>query len=71
MLAEEAKAGREPATLNLSPFGVVVQTLLQRRHDAVMRLLSEPGRDRKILIPPEVEIPATLDRNACVNGLFV
>ncbi len=71
MLEEERAAGRGPLTLNLSPFGAVLQGLLNHRRDQILRALSGAARKWKVIIPPEVEWPPDLDRRACVNAVFV
>jgi ppGpp synthetase/RelA/SpoT-type nucleotidyltranferase len=74
-LAAELEAGRGRLIETLSPFGVVIQTLLQR-HEAEMRDLLTGrnrrlrGRDR-IVIPAEIEFPTAISRAACSKALFI
>ncbi len=71
ILDKETAAGRGPLTLDLSPFGVVVQALLQHRPDELTTVLCAPVRKRKVVLPSEIELPASIDRNTWVNAVFL
>ncbi len=71
ILDKERAAGRGPLMLDLSPFGVVVQALLQRRPDQLIRVLSPPLRKQKVVLPSEIELPASVDHATWVNAVFV
>ena len=61
-------------TRNLSPFGVVIQSLLSEERDKMISLLKKTGGSRsrqRVLIPAEIDFPNGLDRDACVNAIFI
>jgi ppGpp synthetase/RelA/SpoT-type nucleotidyltranferase len=73
LLAERA-AGRGPLIETLSPFGVIVQSLLIRRPDGMKVVLEGGKREKrmpKIVIHSEVTLPASIDRSRCKNAIFV
>jgi ppGpp synthetase/RelA/SpoT-type nucleotidyltranferase len=73
LLAERAE-GRGPLIETLSPFGVVVQSLLLRRSDGMRAVLEGSKKDKRlprIVLHPEVMLPASIDRSRCKNAIFV
>lgn len=55
-LVAETAAGRGTATLNLSPYGVVVQSLLYQRPEVFDKLTSKrPPDDFRVFLPREIE----------------
>jgi hypothetical protein len=60
LLNEELQRGRGPLTRNLSPYGVVLQTLFLQRKDLLCAALSKRQKTR-ILIPQELNIPGDVD----------
>ena len=74
LIAKHAE-GRGSLIQTLSPFGVVVQTLLRRREDAMKQVLTGQGqrgrRDVRIIIPAEIDLPATIDPAECRDALFI
>lgn len=71
VLEKEREAGRGPNIRNLSPYGIVVQTLMQERYDQFCVMLADPKAGVRVLIPEELELPADLDERTCVNAIFV
>lgn len=71
-LNAEREQGRGPLTQNLSPYGVVLQTLIaaypQEFKNALM--ITEKVKQR-IVISAELQLPADIDRNLCVNAIFL
>lgn len=57
--AEKAEGGGNLPT-NLSPYGVIVQTLMRRRANAIVGLLKSPKSRSKIIITPEIEVPPAI-----------
>ena len=70
LLEEEKTAGRGPLTRNLSPYGIVLQTLFARRADTFCDALKEPQRIRA-LISREVELPQGVNTATWKNAVFV
>jgi ppGpp synthetase/RelA/SpoT-type nucleotidyltranferase len=60
LLNEELQLGRGPLTRNLSPYGVVLQTLFLQRKDLLCAALNKKQKTH-ILIPQELNIPADVD----------
>lgn len=61
-------------TLNLSPYGVIVQALLkQKKHKMIEYLITKIKDKQKplVLIPLEIEIPHEIAKEDCVNAIFV
>lgn len=70
-LERENAQGRGKFTLNLSPYGAIVQSLLNQRYDVVAECLQRPRERRRIFFPPEILLPERLDRRRCRNAVFV
>lgn len=69
VLQEETSQGRGKNTLNLSPFCVVVQSLLNRKPEEMLELLQSERVRIKLVIPQEVQLPGHFPkdlRNAIV-----
>jgi hypothetical protein len=60
LLDEEQRQGRGPLTRNLSPYGIVLQTLFIHRKDIVCMALSRKQKVR-VLIPKELDLPEDVD----------
>ena len=71
ILEKQQQQGKGPLTRNLSPYGVVVQSLLSECPDQFRVLLSAAGVRRKEVIPAEIEWPVALDRHQGRNVLFI
>ena len=71
ILERQQQQGKGPLTRNLSPYGVVVQSLLSECPDQFMVLLSAANVRRKVVIPAEIEWPIELDRHQGRNALFI
>jgi hypothetical protein len=71
LLREEQKEGRGPETRNLSPYGVVLQTLFIHRKTDLSSALSKKQRTH-VLIAKELEVPKDVDSSAWRdNAVFV
>lgn len=71
VLDEETEQGRGAKIRNLSPYGVVVQSLARRRWEEMEKLLGDGSAHTKVLLPIEVELPADVDRSAFGNVVLV
>ena len=71
VLEQEKEAGRGPHIRNLSPYGIVVQTLMKERRDQFRGMLANPKAGVRVLIPEELELPVGIDESKCVNAIFV
>ncbi len=68
--AGKAKRGNNhPA--NLSPYGVVIQYIIENARDKMIGALTATNVRFKILIPPEIDWPSDVDRARCRNAIFV
>ncbi len=56
LLEEEKVAGRGPLISNLSPYGAVLQTLIDRKQSALNSALKSKQK-KVVLIPAEIDIP--------------
>ena len=63
LLSEEQLQGRGPLTRNLTPYGIVLETLFVQRKAVVCTALSKKQKMR-VLIPRELNIPEDVDRTA-------
>ena len=61
IMAEEECSGRGSLTQNLSPFGTIIQSLIQREPEATRRLLCSRSRDFAIWIPSEINLSQRMD----------
>jgi hypothetical protein len=62
VLQEEANQGRGKHTLNLSPFCIVVQSLLNREPARMLELLLSERVKRKLMIPQEIQLPSSFPK---------
>lgn len=71
-LADEEAEGRGVLVETLSPYGVVLQTLLNRREETMKSLLKDGRvRGRKVVISAEIVVPAGINRDECANAIFL
>jgi ppGpp synthetase/RelA/SpoT-type nucleotidyltranferase len=61
IIDRETVAGRGVRTLNLSPYGIIVQSVINQSPIKVKDFLTKYSRDFKIFIPKEVELTPDLD----------
>jgi ppGpp synthetase/RelA/SpoT-type nucleotidyltranferase len=71
VLDEETKAGGGINLKNLSPYSIIVQSLINQRTESMKKLLSGEARQFKVFIPREVEIPSLIDPAAFTNVLYL
>jgi ppGpp synthetase/RelA/SpoT-type nucleotidyltranferase len=71
ILESQQQKGKGPLTQNLSPYGIVVQSLMSECPAQFRALLSAADARRKVVIPAEIEWPAELDRRQESNALFI
>ena len=60
MLAEHNE-GRGAATLNLSPYACIVQSIIRREPHRLAGINSKQGSKFRVVIPSEVEVPVEVD----------
>lgn len=58
-------------TLNLSPFGVVVEAISWQETNAFRSMLADGDFGIRVLIPGELEFPDEIRRDECVNAVFL
>ena len=61
ILSDEELVGRGARIQNLSPFGVIVQSLMHREPDATRRLFCSKDRGFSIWIPAEIDLPKGME----------
>lgn len=74
ILDMEDSEGRGSKTLNLSPYGAMVQSLFNNEKDKVLEFLIGDSRNFnrfKILIPNEIDLPDDVDKSLLINAVFV
>ncbi len=62
VIEEETKLARGCKTLNLSPYGIIVQSLLNQKPDLMSALLSAENSRFKVCLHKELDIPDSIDR---------
>lgn len=67
ILIKEAAIGRGAHTRNLSPYGIIVQSILNQEPGKLLEYM-ESG-DRKIFLPREIELPAEIDTARLKNTI--
>jgi ppGpp synthetase/RelA/SpoT-type nucleotidyltranferase len=72
-LDAERGRGRGPLTQNLSPYGIVLQTLMTEFPAEFKNALTLPEtwRQQKIVIPAELPLPGDIDKSLCANAIFL
>lgn len=70
-LDAETAASRGTALLNLSPYGIIVQSLLFQQTDKIGAYLKKTSSKFKIFIPSEVTIPSRIDLSTAINAIQV
>ncbi|MBT9547790.1 MAG: hypothetical protein IV090_20540 [Candidatus Sericytochromatia bacterium] len=77
ILIDESKAGRGKSILNLSPYGIIIQSIIHQKPDVILNALSarNTGQRRrrfpKIFIPDEIDLPSSFRREELVNAIWV
>jgi len=74
MLLKASDENKGILPTNLSPYGVIIQTVMKRKKTAFFKHLTQKddgNRKLKILIPAEIELPPDISRSDCVNAIFV
>jgi hypothetical protein len=61
IIDKETMESRGTKTLNLSPYGIIVQSVINQTPEKIKSFLSIYSRDFKLFIPKEVELPPDLD----------
>jgi len=71
-LDAERGRGRGSLTQNLSPYGIVLQSLLTEFPTEFKNALTITGKWRqKIVIPAELPLPDDIDKSLCKNAIFL
>ncbi len=71
ILTKEMDLGRGPKTLNLSPYSIVVQSLLNQKRRKIISYLTGRKGKFKIYLPRELELPLTLDLTKLTHAVIV
>jgi ppGpp synthetase/RelA/SpoT-type nucleotidyltranferase len=63
MMKEETECGRGAKLLNISPFGSILQSIVQKRGPKSLNALTKQRSDKyKVLVPREIEIPVASEK---------
>jgi ppGpp synthetase/RelA/SpoT-type nucleotidyltranferase len=57
--------------LNLSPYGVIVQSLFRYEKSKMVLLLTSEKEKVSVVIHPEIELPEDIDQKTCRNAIFI
>lgn len=73
IMKSETEAGRGAKTLNLSPYGAIVQALLKTRRIEILKALKSEPKDGRLplLIPAEVELPEGTDASSLHGAILL
>lgn len=71
LIDNETHLGRGTKTLNLSPYGIIVQTLFDQAHEKMERFLFSEDKKFKILIHKDIEIPEGINIKESKNVIIV
>lgn len=71
ILDEETKIGKGAKTLNLSPYGIIIQSIVNREGKRFFGYLSSESKQFKVFIPKEIEILESVDKNSFRNAVFI
>lgn len=67
IIEAENSEGRGCLTINLSPFGSILQGVINQKKDIVVAYLTGEERKYKLLVTKDLEMPAGLNFHTCVN----
>jgi ppGpp synthetase/RelA/SpoT-type nucleotidyltranferase len=71
VLKAERRKGRGPKIINLSPYTIIVQSLINQDADSILKFSQRNSRKFKLLIPKEVEMPTSLNEMPEKNFIMV
>ena len=71
ILKDETEKGRGTKTLNLSPFGIIIQSLLNQEKEKIFNYLTSDENNFKIFIPGEINLPEHVDKSTLRNALLL
>ena len=70
-LTKETESGRGTKTINLSPYAVVIQSLLNQETDKMNEYLTESDDGFKIYLCEELDIPKCIDQTKIKNAVLI
>ena len=70
IITEETKLGRGIKTVNLSPYCTIVQSLINREPDKVIKYVMGPKQDFKVYMSCELEIPPKWNLKRFTNAIL-
>lgn len=71
ILALEKQSLNGNLPLNLSPYAIIVQSLLHYEKDKMQHLLINNQGKIRVVISSELEFPGDMDRASCCNAIFI
>ena len=66
LLVKETEAGRGAQTRNLSPYGIILQSILNQQPETLLRHMMS-GRRKKVFMPREIDLPGEVDTSLLKN----
>jgi len=70
ILSKETELGNGTKILNLSPYGIVIQSLLNQEPDKMAEFLSSVDCKFKVYLHKEINIPSSINKNELKNAIF-
>lgn len=70
ILKSETVLGRGAKILNLSPYSIIVQSLMKVEPGLIRKFLDSESAKIKIFVPREIEMPSDFDGTASPNIVF-
>ena len=67
VISAENSAGRGSLTINLSPFGSILQGLIIQKKELMIAYMSGPNNKYKFLITKDLDMPPEVDLSSCLN----
>jgi len=71
ILNAETKQGKGARILNLSPYGAIIQSLLNHETEKVINYLLSDTKQFKILLPNEIDLPKSIKDISSRNAIFL
>jgi ppGpp synthetase/RelA/SpoT-type nucleotidyltranferase len=71
VLKEETRIGKGLNILNLSPYCIIIQSLLNQESGKMINYITGDSHSFKIFLPQELDLPSGLDPKKITNGILV
>lgn len=71
IIKKDTEKGNGTNSMSLSPYGVVLQTLINCEENLMLDFLTKNKSNFKLLIPDEIELPEVFKDKQLINAVFV